>query len=160
MAEIAFRDLEIGDAGWLVMQHARLYARDEGFDIRFEAIVARVLAEFIETRDPSCERAFIAHRGDERLGSIFCSRHDAETARLRMFLVLPEARGCGLGRRLLSECMGFARDTGFRRMMLHTHKSHAAACALYEKVGWRCTRSFPVENFGQQLVEMRWQVDL
>lgn len=160
MADITLRDLEIGDAGWLVMQHALLYARDEGFDMRFEALVARILAEFIETRDPTCERAFIAHRGPERLGSVFCSRHDGETARLRMFLVTPEARGSGLGQRLLAECMGFAREKGFAKMMLYTHKSHTAACALYEKAGWKCIRSFPVENFGQRLEEMWWEVDL
>lgn len=160
MAEIELKDLGIGDAGWLIWQHAELYARDEGFDMTFEALVAEILADHIRNRDPTCERAFIAWRDGERLGSVFCSRHDAQTARLRMFLVLPEARGLGLGKRLLAACMGYARSCGYSRMILYTHKSHEAACALYARSGWICTKSYPVDNFGVALEEMWWEVEL
>lgn len=154
------RGLEIGDAGWLVMQHGLLYARDEGFDATFEARVAEVLANFIRSHDPSCERAFIAWRGAARLGSIFCTRLDAETAQVRLFLLLPEARGRGLGKQLLAACRGYAKDCGYRRMALWTHRSHAAACGLYASTGWRLCSTRPVVSFGVALEEMHWQVDL
>lgn len=157
---VTIRDLAVGDAGWLIQQHAELYARDEGFDESFEALVAEILADFIRNRDPSCERAFIAHRGEERLGSVFCVRKDAETAKLRLFLLVPEARGLGLGQRLLEACMTYARERGYRRMVLWTHASHRAACALYEKAGWRCVSSKAVVSFGVPLQEQGWEVEL
>lgn len=160
MAEVDLRHLEPGDAGWLVMQHGLLYARDEGFDASFEALVAEVLADFIRNHDPTCERAFLAHRGEARLGSIFCVREDKDTAKLRLFLLLPEARGQALGRYLLGACMGYAREVSYRRMTLWTHRSHRAACALYQSAGWRVTATKPVTSFGVALEEMRWEVDL
>ena len=160
MDDIELRDLAIGDAGWLIQQHGMLYAREEGFDKTFEALVAEILAAYIRENDPECERAWIAWRGDERLGSIFCVRQDAETAKLRLFLIVPGARGLGLGHRLLSTCMDWARARGYRRMALWTHESHRAACALYASHGWRCTRSVPVHNFGVDLVEQAWEIDL
>ena len=158
---IGLRDLRPGDAGWIIQRHAELYAADEGFDASFEALVARILADFIEHRDPSCERAWIAEGPDgRRLGSIFCVRLDAETAKLRLFLVEPEARGTGLGRRLLAACMDHARAHGFRRMSLWTHESHRAACALYRSAGFVCTESKPVRSFGVDLVEQSWEIAL
>ncbi len=160
-ADVILRDLEIGDAGWLIQQHAELYARDEGFDHSFEALVAEILADFIRHRDPAFERAFIACRGSVRLGSVFCVRSGvAGVAKLRLFLLRPEARGLGLGKRLLQACMAFARDRGYRKMMLWTHESHHAACALYARSGWRCTASKPVRSFGVDLVEQSWEIDL
>lgn len=160
MTDIGFRGLEVGDAGWLVMQHGLLYARDEGFDSTFEALVAEILADFIRNHDPTCERAFILHRGAERLGSIFCVRQDDVTAKLRMFLLLPEVRGQGVGKRMLAECLAYARSCGYRRMELWTHKSHRAACALYAATGWTLMERRPVVNFGVALEEMRWVVNL
>lgn len=160
VGEVELRDLQVGDAGWLVQQHAELYARDEGFDHTFEALVAEILAAYIRDRDPSCERAWIATRGEERLGSIFCVRQDAETAKLRLFLLRPEARGLGLGKRLLSACMTYARDRGYRRMQLWTHESHTAACALYAAFGWTLDDARPVHSFGVDLVEQSWSVTL
>ncbi|KAA0912118.1 GNAT family N-acetyltransferase [Aquicoccus porphyridii] len=160
MGKMILRNLEIGDAGWLIEQHGMLYARDEGFDRTFEALVAEVLADFIRHHDPACERAFIAEENGTRLGSIFCVRNDEQTARLRLFLLMPEARGRGLGRYLLDTCMGWARDRGYRRMRLSTHESHRAACALYARAGWRCVASKPVRSFGVDLVEQDWEIDL
>ena len=160
MGKMILRNLEIGDAGWLIEQHGMLYARDEGFDRTFEALVAEVLADFIRHHDPACERAFIAEENGTRLGSIFCVRNDEQTARLRLFLLMPEVRGRGLGRYLLDTCMGWARDRGYRRMRLSTHESHHAACALYARAGWRCVASKPVRSFGVDLVEQDWEIDL
>lgn len=158
--DIALRDLATGDAGWLIQRHAELYARDEGFDASFEALVAEILADFIRNHDPGCERAFIAHRGAERLGSVFCVRQDAQTAKLRLFLLEPHMRGAGLGRRLLEACMGYASQGGYRRMVLWTHASHRAACALYARAGWRRVSSKPVVSFGVPLEEQGWEVEL
>ena len=160
MSDVVLRDLRIGDAGWLIEQHGVLYARDEGFDETFEALVAEILADFIRNRDPGCERGWIAERDGQRLGSIFCVRQDAETAKLRMFLLLPEARGLGLGRQLLGTCMEYARSNGYRRMMLWTHESHKAACALYRATGWKLTGSKEVVSFGVPLVEQSWEIAL
>jgi GNAT superfamily N-acetyltransferase len=158
---VTIRDLEIGDAGWLIERHAVLYAREEGFDASFEALVAEILADFIRTRDPATERAFIAAEGVHRLGSIFCVQSgEPGVAKLRLFLLVPEVRGRGLGQRLLDACLGFARDAGYRRMRLWTHESHRAACALYQKNGFRLTASAPVHSFGVDLIEQTWEIDL
>lgn len=161
MTGMQFRDLAPGDAGWLIEQHAVLYGREEGFDASFEALVARILADFIENRDSPTERAWIAWDGALRLGSIFCVKGpDPETAKLRLFLLVPEARGRGLGRQLLTLCLDHARAQGFKRMTLWTHESHRAACALYTKAGFSCTGSKPVHSFGVDLVEQEWTKDL
>ncbi|MDQ2091980.1 GNAT family N-acetyltransferase [Marimonas arenosa] len=160
MGEVILRDLEIGDAGWLIEQHGLLYASEEGFDRTFEALVAEILADFIRNRDPGCERGWIAEQDGRRLGSVFCVRLDQETAKLRLFLLVPEARGKGLGKRLLAACMDYARARGYRRMQLWTHESHRAACALYAAAGWRCVSSKEVRNFGVDLIEQSWDVDL
>ncbi len=158
--EVTFRDLAPGDAGWLIQQHGELYARDEGFDAGFEALVAEILADFIRRRDPEIDRAWIAVRGDQRLGSIFCVRLDDETAKLRLFLLVPEARGTGLGRRLLTACLLHARACGFRRLQLWTHAEHRAACALYARSGFTLTASRAVHSFGRDLTEQTWEIGL
>ena len=160
MTEIILRNLQIGDAGWLVQQHGELYAREEGFDASFEALVAEILADYIRNHDNSCERAWIAEEGGERLGSIFCVRLNENTAKLRMFLLTPAARGKGLGKRLLAECMSYAKAKGYQRMQLWTHESHEAACALYVKAGWQLVSSVPVRSFGVDLVEQSWEIEL
>lgn len=165
MGRLAVMTLEIRlftpeDADWLTDQHGALYACDEGFDETFAPLVAGILADFVAKHDPSCERGWIAWDGDTRLGSIFCVRLDAQTAKLRLFLLVPEARGRGLGRQLLETCMGFARDTGYARMSLWTHAEHAAACALYARNGWVLRESKQVHNFGRDLTEQQWDLDL
>lgn len=161
MDEIEIRDLATGDAGWVLMRHGELYAADEGYDLQFEAVVAGILAGFIENRVVGRERAFIAWRGGKRVGSVFCVEGSApDMAKLRLFLLEPEARGLGLGKRLLSECMGWAKAQGYARMELWTHESHRAACALYAAAGWQMIRSEPAEAFGQQVVDQFWEVTL
>jgi GNAT superfamily N-acetyltransferase len=160
-SDVVLDDLRIGDAGWLTMRHGELYAAEEGFDASFEPLVARILADFLDGHDPTRERGWIARAGDRRLGSIFCVAGPGPgLAKLRLFLLEPEARGLGLGQRLLDTCLDFARSAGYARMTLWTHESHRAACALYAKNGFSCVRSEPVHSFGVDLVEQVWERDL
>jgi len=157
---VTLRDLAIGDAGWLIQQHAELYAASEGFDYTFEPLVAEILADYIRNHDQTCERAWIATRGTERLGSIFCVRLNETTAKLRLFLTVPQARGLGLGKQLLRECIAYARVQGYQRLQLWTHQSHLAACALYVAHGFDCIDSAPVHSFGVELIEQTWVLEL
>lgn len=155
--EPVIRGLAPGDAGWIIGTHGALYARDEGYDQSFEALVARILADFLDRADPR-EAAFIAEAGGQRLGTISCMREAEGTARLRLFILVPEARGMGLGQRLHDRCVAFARSQGYRRMVLWTHESHRAACALYAKNGWRLVRSTPARAYGQDVVDQDWEI--
>ncbi len=160
-ADVTLRDLAIGDAGWLIQRHGELYARDEGFDATFEALVAEILATYIRTRDAETERAWIAEHQGTRLGSIFCVRSgEPGVAKLRLFLLEPRARGLGLGQRLLDECVAFARDKGNHALRLWTHDSHRAACALYARNGFALVRSQPKTSFGVPVVEQEWELGL
>lgn len=152
------RDFDPSDTDWLVDRHQALYAAEEGFDDTFGPLVRSILDDFVAGHDPACEAGWIAEEAGRRLGSIFCVRHDAQTAKLRLFLLVPEARGRGLGHRLLRHCMGFARASGYCGMTLWTHESHAAACALYARNGWALQRSEPVTSFGVPLVEQTWSI--
>ncbi|WP_209504301.1 MULTISPECIES: GNAT family N-acetyltransferase [unclassified Ruegeria] len=160
MENVVLRTFRPDDAAWLVEQHGLLYARDEGFDDSFAPLVARILEEFIANNDPSFEKGWIAERAGQRLGSIFSVRVDQTTAKLRLFLLVPEARGLGLGKQLLQTCTDFAREAGFREMVLWTHESHTAACALYRAFGWELIDSKPVHSFGVDLVEQSWRIRL
>lgn len=131
--------------------------QNEGFDETFEPVVAGILNEFMLMHDPHTERGWIAHRGKARLGSVFCTREGAQTARLRLFLVLPEARRTGLGRRMVHTLLEFANTVGYKRVRLNTHESHVAACALYRAMGWQLVEQIPVHNYGRDLVEQTWE---
>lgn len=156
MSAIAIRPYGPDDLDWVVGQHARLYAAAEGFDDSFGPLVRSILVAFDKDHDPTCEAGWIAHDAGRRLGSIFCVRQDAQTAKLRLFLLVPQARGAGLGQRLLMTCTGFAKLVGYSGMQLWTHESHAAACALYARNGWVLASSKPVHSFGVDLVEQQW----
>lgn len=156
-APVVLRDLLPGDAGWIVSRHGELYARDEGFDASFEALVAEIVATFLRRHDPSRERGWIAEAAGRRLGSIFCVTETAETAKLRLFLLEPEARGTGLAQRLLDACLGFARDAGYRHIRLWTHESHRAAGRLYARNGFALTANRPARSFGRDVVEQTWE---
>lgn len=160
MDSVTLRPFRADDAPWLVERHGTLYAEAEGFDDSFAPLVAEILEAFVADHDPTRERGWIAEAAGQRLGSIFCVRLNETTAKLRLFLLVPEARGKGLGRRLLEACMGFARAAGYRDMQLWTHESHRAACALYASAGWYLTDSKPVQSFGVDLVEQTWKITL
>ncbi|SFK53528.1 GNAT family N-acetyltransferase [Shimia haliotis] len=156
---ISLRRFEARDLDWLVEAHADLYSRTEGFDDSFAVLVTAILTDFLDRHDSIWERGWVAERGHWRLGSIFCVKSEQpEVAKLRLFLVQPEAQGLGLGRHLLETCLGFARDRGYVGMQLWTHESHVAACALYRAYGFEMTDAQPVTNFGVDLVEQTWKI--
>ena len=156
MDEITLRHFKAADTDWLVDQHATLYARDDGFDDSFGPLVRSILDDFVAGHDAQRERGWIADMGGRRVGSIFCVAQDEMTAKLRLFLLRPEARGRGLGAQLLTRCMEFAQGAGYGGMKLWTHESHKAACALYARFGWTLAESRQVHSFGQDLVEQTW----
>lgn len=158
--DITFRDLEPGDAGWVAMRHGELYWQHESYDIRFEGLVAGILAAFIDGRGPK-DRAWIAVDGQGlRQGCVFCVWPDAATAKLRMFLVEPSMRGTGLAQRLLDALIAHARENGASRVVLWTHESHRAAGRLYARNGFRLVDETPVEAYGQPTVEQNWELPL
>ncbi len=138
-------------------QHGQHYAKAEGFDDTFAVLVGQIVDDFLRDHDPICEAGWIAWQGNRRIGSIFCVRLDDETAKLRLFLLTGDARGKGLGRRMLAVCTDFAQAQGYRQMKLWTHESHRAAGVLYAKTGWHLSSSRPVVSFGQHLVEQHWE---
>ena len=158
MDAIEIRRFSPNDRDWLVAQHREHYAREEGFDESFGVLVGQIVDDFLAQHDPAREAGWIAQCGDRRLGAIFCVRLDDERAKLRLFLLVPEVRGQGLGQRMLQTCMGFARESGYRAMQLWTHESHRAAGALYARSGWTMTHSRPVISFGKGNVEQTWEI--
>lgn len=158
------RDLRPGDAGLIISRHATLYARDEGYDRSFEALVAEILAAFLTRNAPARERGWIAESaGGRMLGSIFCMAEgpDApEIARLRLFLIEPEARGTGLAQRMIDACLSFASAAGYRQIWLWTHESHQTAGRLYARNGFALVASAPSRTFGCDVVDQTWQRDL
>ncbi|ABG31426.1 N-acetyltransferase [Roseobacter denitrificans] len=152
MKEVILREIGAQDRDWLVDKHRAIYAQTDGFDDSFGDLVADVLDDFLLRHDPKDECGWIAESEGARLGSIFCVRLDECTAQLRLFLLLPEARGKGLGRRMLRHCMRFAQKRGYSGMRLWTHQSHEAACALYKAQGWQCIETKPTRSFGQDLI--------
>lgn len=145
---ITLRPPRAGDIGWVVQRHGIIYANEYGFDERFEALCARIVGEFFEDFDPSRERAWIAERAGENVGCVFLQEGDAKTAKLRLLLVEPSARGVGLGRRLINECIRQARQVEYQELTLWTQNVLVAARHLYEACGFRLTASWPNQEFG------------
>lgn len=160
MTAIILRPFTAADRDWLVEAHIRIYTSENGFDASFGVLVAQIVDAFLAQHDRACERGWIAWAGQVRAGSVFCVRHDAQTAKLRLFQLSPQMRGRGVGRQLLATCTAFARDAGYAGMQLSTHKSHAAACALYLRNGWQIVAEKPVVSFGQPLVEQEMALSL
>jgi DNA-binding MarR family transcriptional regulator/N-acetylglutamate synthase-like GNAT family acetyltransferase len=150
-----------GDLGWVVERHGYRYAEEYGWGISFEALVARIVAEFAERDDTKREAAWIAEMDGERVGCVFCTAADAsDTAQLRLLIVEPSARGAGVGTRLVDECLRFARRSGYRRITLWTNDVLVAARRIYERAGFRCDRREPHHSFGHDLVGEYWSRDL
>ena len=156
--EFALRQFVASDATWLTRQHADYYAQAEGFDGTFGPLVASIIDGFLNAHDPHCEAGWVAHQGAKRLGSIFCVRVDQMTAKLRLFYVVPDARGTGVAQALLAECLRFAQASRYKGMTLWTHESHRAAGAIYARNGFVRTLAKPVRSFGVNLVEETWEI--
>jgi DNA-binding MarR family transcriptional regulator/GNAT superfamily N-acetyltransferase len=149
-----------GDLGWVVQRHGVLYAEEYGWDETFEGLVAEIVAGFARHHDPTRERCWIAEMEGENVGSVFCVRKADGVAQLRLLLVESHARGHGIGRRLVDECVCFARSTGYRTLMLWTDDVLVSARRIYEADGFRLVEEEPHHTFGHDLVGQNWELEL
>ena len=158
---LVLRAPEPGDLGWVVERHGFRYAAEYGWDVTFEALVARLVADFAERGNPNREAAWIAELDGERVGCVFCTAAETpRTAQLRLLLVEPSARGAGVGSRLVDECLRFATRSGYTRIMLWTNDVLVAARHIYERAGFQCDRREPHHSYGHDLVGEYWSRDL
>jgi DNA-binding MarR family transcriptional regulator/GNAT superfamily N-acetyltransferase len=149
-----------GDMGWIVSRHGALYGEEYGWDERLEALTAEIVAAFVRNQDHKRERCWIAERDGENVGSVFLVRETDEVARLRLLLVGPNARGLGIGARLVEEALRFARETRYRTIKLWTHSVLTAARHVYERAGFRLIESNEHNEFGRTLVGETWELEL
>ena len=159
-AAYLLRPHQPGDIGWVVHRHGVLYAQEYGWDERFEALVAEIVAKFIQNFDPKRERCWIAEKEGENVGAVFLVKKSKSVAQLRLLLVEPKARGLGIGKRLVDECIRFARDAGYRRVRLWTQSNLLAARRIYDRGGFRVMASEPHHSFGFDLVSETWELRL
>lgn len=162
MAEATLRRLgSAGDLGWVVLAHGELYRAEYGWDTSFEALVARIVAGYATTHDPHREAAWIAEIDGRRIGCVFCVAADDDgTAKLRLLLVHPDARGLGLGARLVEACTDFARTAGYHRLTLWTNDVLTAARHIYQAAGFRLVAEEHHHSFGHDLTGQTWTLDL
>ncbi len=159
-APLLIRQLKLGDAGWIIHRHAMLIAQEMGWDQRFEALCASILAEFISNYDARFERSWIAERAGQILGSLFLTRVDAHTAKLRLLYVEKDARGMGLANKLIEKSIQFARDKGYKKLTLFTTSENLAARRIYERMAFAKVSEEPTDLFGNGLIGEIWEFRL
>ncbi|NUS16807.1 MAG: MarR family transcriptional regulator [Streptomyces sp.] len=158
---VTLRGPRPGDLGWTVERNAAVYAEEFGWNDEYETLVARIVADFAATRDPECEAVWIAELDGQRAGCVFCVRDEAPgTARLRLLLVDPQARGHGIGRLLVEECLAFARSADYRDMVLWTNDILGHARSIYQRAGFELVGEQPHHSFGKDLVGQDWHLKL
>ena len=150
-----------GDMGWVVQRHGELYWQEYHYDERFEALVAEIVAEFIQNLDPTHEHCWIAEKGGERVGCIFLVNKSASVAKLRLLLVEPTARGLGIGKRLVEECVGFARAAGYKKILLWTQSELSAARGIYKAAGFERVAEERHDSWSRKnLIAETWELKL
>ena len=158
--KISLRGHRPGDMGWVVHRHGALYFQEYGWDERFEALVAGIAKDFIDGFDPERERCWIAEMDGQPVGSVFLVKQSKSIAKLRLLLIEPRARGQGLGKRLVAECVAFARAKGYRKLVLWTQSNLAAARAIYKAAGFKRTKQERHSSFGYDLTGEYWELSL
>ncbi|PAU75511.1 bifunctional helix-turn-helix transcriptional regulator/GNAT family N-acetyltransferase [Halomonas salipaludis] len=159
-ASYLLRDPQAGDMGWIVHRQAVLYAQEYGWNTEYEALIAEIVAKYLRNFDPRWERCWIAEKNGSVVGSVFIVREDDTTAKLRLLYVDPCARGLGVGSRLVEECLRFARQVGYRKIILWTNSVLTDARRLYEKAGFELVEEEPHHSFGKDLVGQVWRREL
>jgi DNA-binding MarR family transcriptional regulator/GNAT superfamily N-acetyltransferase len=159
-APYLLRTHQPGDMGWVVHRHGVVYARDWQYNAEFEALVARICADFLDSFDATRERCWIVEKDGEMVGSVFLVSKSKMVAKLRLLLVEPHARGLGIGRRLIDECIRFARQAGYRTITLWTQSELSAARRLYQQAGFRRVHEKAHRSFGKDLVAETWELQL
>lgn len=155
-AAYSLRGHRVGDLGWIAHRQGLLYAQEHGWDATYEALVAEILAQFVRTFDARFESSWIAERGGQTVGSVFVVRESDDVARLRLLYVEPSERGRGLGRRLVDECIAFARARGYATLTLWTNDVLGAARRIYQATGFQLVKEEPHHSFGHDLVGQTW----
>jgi DNA-binding MarR family transcriptional regulator/GNAT superfamily N-acetyltransferase len=156
----SLRQHQPGDMGWIVHSQAILYAEEYGWDGTYEALAAEIVAQFIKNYDPKCERAWVAEKDGQRVGAAFVAKKSDEIAKLRLLHVERKARGLGIGKRLVEECIRFARQAGYLKMTLWTQSSLHAARDIYKKAGFHLVREEKHHSFGKNLTAETWELNL
>lgn len=146
------RDPQPGDMGWIIHRQAVLYAQEYGWNSEFEALITQIVATFMREFDPRAERCWVAEKDGKVVGSVFLVRQDADTAKLRLLYVDAQARGLGIGSRLVEECLRFARLAGYKRMVLWTNSVLTDARRIYDKAGFKLVEEEAHHSFGKELV--------